>query len=201
MTINFLRSIETGRVQTNPTDWADKGEIISFYVVNSFFLVVLLVFPTFMLIKDSLESGINGFGIAFATIPIILGLYLLFSLFKWKQLTKIDGVDIETNKELIVPIVNGYYPELTYEWDGDILIGSRPWHHFSFKTGLNIVMIFKENQIYLNILSINKGGPNPWMAYTNIGRAKEIGEILRDRIRHRPNDTQQYVYDHGGVKD
>lgn len=145
-----------------------------------------------MLIKDFLESGISGFGIAFGGIPITLGIYLLFCLFKWKQLTKIDGVDVKTNKEVIIPILNGHYPELNYEWDGDILIGSIPWGHFNWKGGLDVVLIFHENQIYLNILSIYKHTlPNPWMAITNIERAREIRDIFKERIRPRPNDTQQ----------
>ncbi len=184
MTIKYSESIESGLVCTNTTHWIDKFEIIFFHLHNLFFLSFLLVLPTHMLINGYMESTINGFSVIFGGIQIILGIYLLFCLFKWRRLIKIEGVDIETNKKHIISTINGYYPELNYEWDGDILIGSRPYSNFSFKGGINVVIIFNMSDIYLNILSIYKPGPNPWMAYTNIERAREIGDMFKEKIRY-----------------
>jgi len=149
-----------------------------------------------MLIKDYLtHDNISGFVIVFGGTQFILGVYLVFCLLNWRKLVKIEGIDKETNKELLIPIVNGYYPGLGYEWDGEILIGSRPFNNWTWKqsSGLNIVLIFSDKDIYINIVSIYKTGPNPWMTFTNLDRAKEIGDMFKEKVRYRPNIPHQHT--------
>lgn len=195
MTINYLKSIKKGQVCTSKMHLIDKAEIIVFYFIHVvIFLGYLLVLSSYMLINDYLaHDNISGFGIVFGGGQFILGIYLVFCLLNWRKLIKIDGIDINTNKELLIPIVNGYYPGLSYEWDGEILIGSRPFNNWTWKqsSGLNIVLIFNDKDIYINIVTIYKAGPNPWMAFTNIDRAREIGNMFKEKVRYRPIVTQQ----------
>jgi len=197
MTINYLKSIGIGQVCTNKMHWTETVEVIAFYFFHVvIFLGYLLFLSSYMLIKDYLTHGnISSFVIVFGGTQFILGVYLAFCLLNWRKLIKIEGVDLETNKELLIPIVNGYYPGLAYEWDGEILIGSRPFNNWSLRrsSGLNIVLIFNDKDIYINIVSIYKAGPNPWMTFTNLDRAKEIGDMFKEKVRYRPNVTHQHT--------
>ncbi len=184
VTIKYSESLKSGIVCTNLTHWSDKIEILFFYLHNVFLLGLLLVLPTYMIIKEYFDNTIGGLSLIFEGTEIILGSYLLICLFNWRRLTKIERLEIERNKELLIPIINGYYPGLNYEWDGEILIGTRPYSNFNFKGGLNIVVIFSKSDIYLNILSIYRPGPNPWMAFTNIERAAEIKDMFKEKIRY-----------------
>ena len=189
MTIDALKSIERGHVVAILNDWEDKFEIGTFYFHNIFFLIALLPAPIYLLVSSYPAYGMHPIIIIVGGTQIIFGVYLVQCLFNWRRLVRVEGIDINTNKELITQIVNGYYPKLEYEWDNDILIGSRPYSNFNFKGGLNVVIIFKDSDVYLNIVSIYKGGPNPWMALTNLGRAKEIVSLFKERMWHWQKDN------------
>jgi hypothetical protein len=195
MIIDYSKSIDRKQVVTTVTDWGDKLEIGMFYFNNILLLTFLLVVPIYMLVSFYLANDMGAFILILGGAQIIFGFYLIQCLFHWKRLIKIEGVDMATNKELITQIVNGYYPQLNYEWDEAILIGSRPYSNFNFKGGLTVVIMFKDEDIYINILSIYRAGPNPWMALTNVERAKEIGSIFKERIWHWRNDTKRNALD------
>jgi hypothetical protein len=183
MTINFNESIKRGHIITNKTHWTDTAEIVSFYFFHILIASYLVIFSTYMLVREIISDNLGAFVLIFAVIQIVFGIYLIACLFNWRKLTRIEGIDFSTNRELLPQIVNGYYPGLTYEWDGNILLCSKPYDYWRMKWGLCVVLLFNEKDIYLNVLSYYRG-PNPWMTFTNMDRAKEIGRIVLDQIKY-----------------
>jgi hypothetical protein len=190
MSINYQESIRKNLVITNNLHWSDKAEISFFYVVHVIIALYLVIGSAYFFKKDITSGEVGIFVLIFGGTQMILGIYLAISLFNWRKLIKVEGTDIGTNKELLLLFINGYYPGLSYEWDGDILIGSKPYDNWAWKNGggLNIVILFKDEDVYINILSIYRAGPNPWMTFTNIDRAKEIGNMLKEKIRYTPKN-------------
>jgi hypothetical protein len=181
MTINYSKSIEKMRVVANPDQQSEKFALTAFYVFHIFGIGVFILWPVYFLIK--LVSGGTAIGWSLmALAPMILGAYLITCLFNFQRLVKITGIDLETNKRIILPIVDGYYPQLSYAWDGNILLGGGVAGFFKSTNG--VVIIFDSSDIYLNIQSFSYDGPNAWMASTNIKRANEIAELFREQIRY-----------------
>lgn len=183
MTINFEESIKREQVITNKIHWTDTAVLVGFYFFHTLIASYLVFVSTYMIVRDIIAEKLGAFVLIFGGTQIVFGVYLTACLFYWRKLTKIEGIDFTTNKELLIQIVKGYYPGLTYEWDGNILICSKPYDYWRMKWGLNVVLLFTEKDVYLNILSHFRG-PNPWLTFTNLDRAKEIERIYLDKIRY-----------------
>jgi hypothetical protein len=155
--------------------WTSRG---LFYLISIAFL-----FGSVKEIWDGYRD--NNLPIARIIISLIIfsfAVWIIYGLININKLTIIKGKDKETNKRLIYDLAKEQFPDMGFLLTCDELLGTRNWT--TKKTGKEIKVIFKDSDIFVNILNKLRFGDidSPFHVVGNQADIKEMKSKFETRL-------------------
>jgi hypothetical protein len=173
--VNYEKSINKNRlVYVNTPSY-----VIMHVLWLIFMLPIMLLGPCILL--SALHKGDQG-GVIFGIFILPVSIWLIAGFFFKNAVVKIEGTNLEQNKQNIIDTLNAFYDDLEFQVDnGEILRSKKPsgkpiW-------GRMITVMFNNDEMLLNISTIGKHQDITVVhGYTNYLKAKKIAEYFQSQF-------------------
>lgn len=148
------KSIERRQIIPVNRNFWEKLDDFYFYI-GSFFIgsvcsIVAIGFARSMILRAEIDLLPV---VLFIVLPAFLGFLCLFAFVNQNKLSRVSGSDFENNFKAIVAILKEKFEIEVNPTPREVIKAYK--HHSSWKAGIRVIVIFKNDDIYLNIARFN----------------------------------------------
>ncbi|MEO6851733.1 MAG: hypothetical protein ABI203_10260 [Mucilaginibacter sp.] len=175
--INFEKSIKTNRLVFKLT----FGTIFDYFL--SYFSSIFLIVLAGLFIPMMINGLKNEFALTLAIICcVIVIVWMIANLILMNNLVVIDGSNLISNKKRILKSLDALFDDIdSSKIDENVIRNIRL--STSIRWGRAITVLFNEEKIYLNILTLGRGdGPSPFHGLSNYIKCKRIAAIFNQMV-------------------
>ena len=163
---------------------------IAKYIFNFLIASICMGFAFFLPGRDLwmavIADKVSITHIIFALVMWILGAWIVYGLSRINRLQRIEGLEIEQNKEIMLGVVQRYFSDLKFQFDNSLLIGQRVGTLNA--NAKRVIVVFKENDVFINIkTSLRFFGIESYLhVISNESDIKELSRRFRTAIKNAP---------------